>query len=394
MEVTESSVAAAGQGHQDNERTSSELARIRAAIDAVDERLLDLLGERARLALAVGSVKAVDSAPVYRPEREAQVVARLISRNGGPLAAAGIEAIWREIMSACRGLERRPTVAYLGPAGTFSEQAMHQRFGADVAGVGCPSIDEVFRATEAGNVDFGIVPVENSTEGAVNRTLDLLQQSPLLVSGEITVLVRHILMTASGNMTGIARICAHPQALAQCAGWLNRNHPTIERASVSSNAEGARLAAADPTVAGIAGQAALERYALKAVAEGIQDDPSNRTRFLVIGQYRCSPTGRDQTSLILSVPDRAGALHALIEPLARHGVSMKRFESRPARQYGWTYYFHIDLIGHEADPPVAAALAELKARAALYKSLGSYPTASAAEGGDNERTPGPWPANR
>jgi len=238
------------------------------------------------------------------------------------------------------------------------------------------------------------VPVENSTEGAVNRTLDLLQQSPLLVSGEITVLVRHILMTASGNMTGIARICAHPQALAQCAGWLNRNHPTVERASVSSNAEGARLAAADPTVAGIAGQAALERYALKAVAEGIQDDPSNRTRFLVIGQYRCSPTGRDQTSLILSVPDRAGALHALIEPLARHGVSMKRFESRPARQYGWTYYFHIDLIGHEADPPVAAALAELKARAALYKSLGSYPTASAAEGGDNERTPGPWPANR
>jgi chorismate mutase/prephenate dehydratase len=394
--VTEAS-GETGSIRPDDERQSgndSALARIREAIDAIDQRLLSLLNERGQLALEVGNLKAADGAPVYRPEREAQVVARLVSRSAGPLGPSAIEAIWREVMSACRGLERRPTVAYLGPAGTFSEQAMHQRFGADVEGVACASIDEVFRETEAGNVDFGIVPVENSTEGAVNRTLDLLQQSPLLVSGEITVLVRHILMTASGDMRGITRICAHPQALAQCAGWLNRNHPTIERAAVASNAEGARLAAGDPTVAGIAGRAALERYAVKAVAEGIQDDPSNRTRFLVIGSYRCGPTGNDQTSLILSVPDRAGALYALIEPLARHGVSMKRFESRPARQYGWKYYFHIDLIGHEADPPVAAALAELKARAALFKSLGSYPTPVDADRGDDEPRPGALPPLR
>lgn len=351
----------------------TDLAGLRQAIDQVDERLLALLSERAGLAQQVGQVKSVDDAPVYRPEREAAVIARLAGLNGGPLPARSIAAIWREIMSACRGLERLPRVAYLGPPGTFSEQALRQRFGSEVDALACPSIDEVFRATEAGNADFGIVPVENSTEGAINRTLDLFQQTPLLVCGEITIMVRHILMTRSGAMDGVARICAHPQALAQCAGWLNRNFPTLERAPVASNAEGARLAAADPAVAAIAGETALGLYALAAVATGIQDDPSNRTRFLVIGQYRCGPSGRDQTSLILSVQDRAGAVHELIEPLARHQVSMKRFESRPARQGGWEYYFHIDLIGHEAEPRVAAALAELKARAAFYKSLGSYP---------------------
>ncbi len=349
------------------------LAEVRIAIDALDKQLLVLLNERARLALKVGEIKAADQAPVYRPEREAQVVARLTGLNEGPLAASAIATIWREVMSACRSLERRPRVAYLGPAGTFSEQAVHQQFGHEVDALPCVSIDEVFRATEADSADFGVVPVENSTEGAVNRTLDLLQQSPLIVSGEITVMVRHILMTASGTMTGIARICAHPQALAQCAGWLARNQPAIQQSSVSSNAEGARLAAEDPTIAAIAGGGALERYRLKAVAEGIQDDASNRTRFLVIGRYRCAPTGTDQTSLILSVPDEAGAIHALIEPLARHGVSMKRFESRPARQGGWKYFFHIDLIGHESDPSMASALAEVKARSSLFKALGSYP---------------------
>ena len=366
--------AAAGAGPAESE--GSALAQVRQAIDSLDERLLGLLNERAQLALRVGEIKAADQAPVYRPEREAQVIARLSERSAGPLDGAAIGAIWREVMSACRALERRPRVAYLGPQGTFSEQAVHQQFGKAVDALACVSIDEVFRATEAGRADFGVVPVENSTEGAVNRTLDLLQQSPLAVSGEITVMVRHILMTASGTMDGIVRICAHSQALAQCAGWLGRNHPSIQQSAVSSNAEGARLAAGDPSIAAIAGAGALERYPVKAVADGIQDDPSNRTRFLVIGQYHCAPTGNDQTSLILSVPDEAGAIHALIEPLARHGVSMKRFESRPARQGGWKYYFHIDLIGHEADPAVAAALAEVKSRASLYKSLGSYPISS------------------
>src|SRR5690606_969560 len=207
----------------------------------------------------------------------------------------------------------------------------------------------------------------------VNRSLDLFLSSPLLIASEVTVRVRHNLMSLGGEASRVRKVCAHPQALAQCTNWLDRNFPGIERVPVASNAEGARLAAEDPTLAAIAGDLALELYGLTAIATGIQDDPLNRTRFLVIGRYRSPPTGRDQTSLILSVPDRAGAVHSLIEPLARHGVSMKRFESRPARQGNWEYYFHIDIIGHQDDAPVAAALAEIRSQAAFFKMLGSYP---------------------
>lgn len=358
--------------------TVPELDRLRTAIDAVDSQLLALLSERARLARQVGDVKkADDDAPVYRPEREAQVIARLQSENAGPLPDTAIAAIWREVMSACRGLERRMRIAYLGPAGTFSEQALRQHFGAGVDALPCATIDEVFRSTEAEATDFGIVPVENSTEGAVNRSLDLFLTSPLVVASEVTVQVRHILMSRSGKTTDIRKVCAHPQAIAQCTNWLNRHLPTVERVPVASNAEGARLASEDPAVAAIASETALKLYGLEPVAVAIQDDPLNRTRFLVVGRQRTAPSGHDQTSLILAVPDRAGAVHALIEPLARHGVSMKRFESRPARQSGWEYYFYIDLIGHQDDPAVSPALSELKARSAYYKSLGSYPYESA-----------------
>ncbi len=349
------------------------LDRLRSAIDSIDRQLLELLSERARRALEVGEIKKGDGSPVYRPEREAAVIAGLQDENPGPLPATAVAAIWREIMSACRGLERRLKVAYLGPAGTFSEQAMRQHFGSEVDGLPCPTIDEVFRATEAEAADFGVVPVENSTEGAVNRSLDLFLSSPLLIASEVTVRVRHNLMSLGGKASAVSKVCAHPQALAQCTNWLDRNVPQLERVPVSSNAEGARLAAGDATVAAIAGDLALELYGLTAIASGIQDDPLNRTRFLVIGRYRSPPTGRDQTSVILSVPDRAGAVHALIEPLARHGVSMKRFESRPARQGNWEYYFHIDLIGHQEEPAVAAALGEIRAQAAFFKLLGSYP---------------------
>jgi chorismate mutase/prephenate dehydratase len=353
--------------------TARDLDSLRQAIDGVDGQLLALLSERAGLALQVGDVKKRDGAPAYRPEREAAVIARLQQANPGPLPTDAVAAIWREVMSACRALEHRLRVAYLGPPGTFSEQAMHQQFGSEVDGVPCPTIDEVFRATEAEGADFGVVPVENSTEGAVNRSLDLFLTTPLVITSEVTVRVRHILMSRDGESAQVRKVCAHAQALAQCSNWLNRNYPTLDRVPVASNAEGARMAATDPTIAAIAGEAALDRYGLKALARGIQDDPMNRTRFLVLGRYCSPPSGRDQTSLILAVPDRAGAVHALIEPLARHGVSMKRFESRPARQGGWEYYFHIDLIGHQDEPTVAPALAELKSRSAYYKSLGSYP---------------------
>jgi chorismate mutase / prephenate dehydratase len=352
---------------------SDRLQELRRLIDQVDGKLLDALGERARLVQQVGELKHGEQSPIYRPEREAQILERLRQRNPGPLSGDAIAGIWREVISACRELERRLRIGFLGPVGTFSEQAALRHFGASVEFIACATIDEVFRAAEAGTVDFGIVPVENSSEGAVNRSLDLFLQSPLKICGEVSVPVKHNLLTRSGGMDGITRICAHAQALAQCTGWLNRNHPTIERVPVSSNAEGARLASVEAHTAAIAGDAVLGRYDVQVVAEAIQDDPLNRTRFVVVGKLDCDPSGADQTSLILSVPDRAGAVHALIEPLARHGVSMKRFESRPARQGSWEYYFYIDVIGHEKDPAVAAALAEIRGHSAYYKSLGSYP---------------------
>ncbi len=352
---------------------TDDLNTLRARIDEVDRRLLEALCERANIVQQVGALKHRSGAPVYRPEREAQIFRSLAERNPGPFSDQALQSVWREIISACRELERRMRVAYLGPPGTFSEMALHAHFGAQVEAVACASIDEVFRGTEARNCDFGVVPVENSTEGAVNRTLDLLLLTPLRIVGEVSIPVHHNLMNRSGDRSVVKRVCAHPQALAQCAGWLDRNLPGIERAPVSSNAEGARLASLDESIAGIAATAAAERYGLTIAAAGIQDDPQNRTRFAVLGDYRCGPSGQDQTSLILSVPDRAGAMHALIEPLARHGVSMKRFESRPARQGQWEYYFYIDLIGHAEDAAVAAALAELRERAAFFKLVGSYP---------------------
>lgn len=359
--------------------THNDLKTLREAIDRIDRDLLERLSERAVLARRIGTIKKADGdAPVYRPEREAEVIARLQAMNPGPLPDRAVVAVWREVMSACRGLERRLRIAYLGPAGTYSEQALRQHFGSEVDAIPCLTIDEVFRSTEAESVDFGVVPVENSTEGAVNRSLDLFLTTPLKVASEVTVWCRHVLMSRSGLIADVRKVCAHPQALAQCANWLNRHLPQAERCAVSSNAEGARLAAEDGTVAAVAGEAALALYGLQPVAMAIQDDPLNRTRFLVIGGHVTAASGHDKTSLILAVPDQPGAVHSMIEPLARHGVSMKRFESRPSRQGDWEYYFYLDLLGHQDDTALAPALAELKARCAFFKSLGSYPYESAA----------------
>lgn len=353
------------------------LDALRVQIDRVDVELLERLAERARLVQRVGAWKKRNDAPVMRPEREAQILAALRARNPGPLSGDAIEAIWREIISGCRDLERRLRVAYLGPPGTFSEQALLAHFGSSVDAIACASIDEVFRSVEAGGADFGVVPVENSTEGAVSRTLDLLLQTPLTISGEISLPVRQHLMRLEASMEGIERIVSHAQSLAQCARWLDAHAHGIERVPAVSNAEAARLASIDARTAAIAGEHAAMRYGLQMVATGIQDDPHNRTRFAVIGEYACAPSGADQTSLILSVPDRAGAMHGMIEPLARHGVSMKRFESRPARQGSWEYLFYIDLIGHRDDPAVAAALREMAEQSSFCKIVGSYPRATA-----------------
>jgi chorismate mutase / prephenate dehydratase len=361
------------------EHANQQLQALRVKIDATDTEIVRLLNQRAELAQQVGVVKHAVDAPVYRAEREAQIFGRLRARQpgpaNGPLSGAALENIYREVVSACRELERRMRIAYLGPAGTFSEVAALRHFGHSIEAIPCASIEEVFRLAEAGGVDFAVVPVENSTEGAVNRPLDLLLNTPLIISGEVTVPVAHALLAQGDSLKDITKICAHAQALAQCQGWLDKNAPGIERAPVSSNAEGARLASIDASIAGIASERAAQIYPVQVVAAAIQDDPLNRTRFVVLGRYECAPSDADQTSLILSVPDKAGAVHALIEPLARHGVSMKRFESRPARQGSWEYYFYIDLLGHVQDEALSKALAEIKQHAAFYKLLGSYPRA-------------------
>jgi chorismate mutase/prephenate dehydratase len=352
---------------------TDKLKPLRDQIDAIDAQILELLSQRGKVAQEVGHVKAETRAPVFRPEREAQVLRDKAERNPGPLKDQDVQTIFREIMSACRALEKRVTVAYLGPSGTFSEQAVFQQFGSSIETLPCVSIDEVFRATEAGTADFGVVPVENSSEGAINRTLDLMLATTTTISGEISIPVHHSLMTKTGSMEGVRVVCAHSQALAQCQAWLNLHHPDIERRAVASNAEAAVLASQDETVAAIASEMAGEQYRLGVVQAHIQDDPHNRTRFAVIGHLQTNPSGKDHTSLVLAVPNKAGAVYNLLAPLARHGVSMTRFESRPARIGTWEYYFYVDIQGHVQDAAVARALEELKDNAAFFKVLGSYP---------------------
>ncbi|HMA07162.1 MAG TPA: prephenate dehydratase [Ramlibacter sp.] len=354
-----------------------DLSRLRIEIDAIDRQLLELLNRRASLANEVGEVKRAEGSPVFRPEREAQVINGLQDANPGPLKNANVATIWREIMSACRALEAPQRVAYLGPVGTFSEQAAVQFFGSTIEHVPCVSFDEVFHAATAGTADFGVVPVENNSEGVVTRSLDLLLQSPLHIVGEISLLVRHQLLRLANSIEGIEVVLAHPQALAQCQSWLNKHLPQAERRAVASNAEGARLAATNPAWAAIASERAGSAFGLHVAAHAIQDDPFNRTRFAVV----CLPqvleapqaSGKDCVSLVVSVPNRPGAVHDILVPLKQHGVSMTRFESRPARSGQWEYYFYIDVEGHPSQPHVAAALKDLQSLCAFYKVLGTYP---------------------
>jgi len=354
-----------------------ELLALRDQIDAVDRQLLALLNRRAALALQVGELKKNEGSVVFRPEREAQVIDGLKNANAGPLPTPSVAPIWREIMSACRSLETPTRVAYLGPAGTFSEQAALGFFGSSMVQVPCASIDEVFRTTSAGAADFGVVPVENSTEGVVARSLDIFLTTPLSIIGETSLFVRHNLLRRTDTLDAIEAVCAHPQALAQCHQWLANHLPQAERRPVSSNAEGARLAGKDATLAAIASERAANEYGLHVVAPAIQDDPHNRTRFVIVTDAQCHPqpraSGHDCTSLVVSVVNRPGAVHDMLVPLKVHGVSMTRLESRPARSGQWEYYFYIDIQGHPDQPEVAAALKELRAACAFFKLLGTYP---------------------
>lgn len=358
---------------------ASTLPELRVQIDAVDLELLGLLNRRAALAHEVGEIKRVEGSAVFRPEREAQVIHRLQTTNAGLLKGGSIAVIWREIMSACRALEAPQRVAYLGPAGTFSEEAALRFFGSSIAHVPCNNFDEVFHAATAGSAEFGVVPVENSTEGVVTRSLDLLLNSPLHIVGEISLLVRHNLLRTTPSVENIGVVLAHPQALAQCQQWLNTHLPGAERRAVASNAEGARLAATNPQWAAIASERAASEFGLHIASHAIQDDAFNRTRFVVVCLPSSMPapeaSGQDCVSLVVSVPNRPGAVHDILVPLKAHGVSMTRFESRPARSGQWEYYFYIDLQGHPSQPHVAAALQDLQSLCAFYKVLGTYPLA-------------------
>jgi chorismate mutase / prephenate dehydratase len=356
------------------------LSSLRAQIDALDQSLLAMLNQRAMLALQVGEVKKHEGSAVFRPGREAEVIRQLQAHNPGPLPSSSIAPIWREVMSACRGLEAPTRVAYLGPAGTFSEEAALRFFGSTLEAVRCSSIDEVFRSTAAGAVDFGVVPLENSTEGVVTRSLDLLLSTPLALVGETSLRVQHNLLRLVPGVDGIAAVCAHPQALAQCQAWLAAHLPTIERRAVSSNAEGARMASLDGSMASISSERAASTWGLHIVSPAIQDDAHNRTRFGIVADpsRHAVPkrSGDDCTSLVVSVANEPGAVHDMLAPLKAHGVSMSRLESRPARSGQWEYYFYIDLQGHPEDAHVAAALDALRKTCAFMRVLGAYPMAA------------------
>lgn len=351
---------------------SRSLAELRKKIDALDARLVELLSARARLAQNIGGIK---KGAIYRPEREAQVLRRVRELNKGPLSGAALSRLFTEIMSACRSLEDQLTVAYLGPEGTFSQEAVLKHFGARTTAHPCASIDEVFRLVETGVAGYGVVPVENSSEGGVGRTLDLLLATPARVCGEVMLPVRQCLMSKAGRMDAIRRIYSHTQSLAQCQGWLARHLPGAERVAVVSNAEAARMAGKDRAAGAIAARTAAALYGLKVLARNIEDEPNNTTRFLVLAQHDAAPSGRDKTSLILSARNAPGAIHALLTPLAANRVSMTRLESRPARTGRWEYVFYVDIEGHQQEPRVAKALAALEHKASFVKNLGSYPAA-------------------
>jgi len=352
---------------------ADELSQHRAAIDAIDDEILKLVNARAGHAQAIGALKG--GGVIYRPEREAQVLRRVKDNNPGPLAGESVARLFREVMSACLALEKPLAIAFLGPQGSFSQAAAVKHFGHAALTQPCASIDEAFRNVEAGNADYGVVPVENSTGGAVGTTLDLLLASPLKVCGEVDLRVHQFLLRKPGETNKPNKVYSHAQSFAQCHEWLNQNLPGVERLVVASNSEAARLAAQDGNAAAIAGEMAAELYGLDKVAENIEDKPNNTTRFLVIGTHDATPSGKDKTSLALSAKNRPGAVFELLAPLADNQVSMTKLESRPSKTGMWEYVFFMDIEGHREDPKIAQALAELSAKAAFVKVLGSYPTA-------------------
>ncbi len=358
-------------------RATADLAAVRAQIDGIDREIQALIAERALWARQVGKAKGKLAAAVdyYRPEREAQVLRRVVDRNDGPLSDEVLVRLFREIMSACLAQQEPLKVGYLGPEGTFSQQAVHRHFGHSARGLPLASVEEVFDEVAAGNADFGVVPVENSGQGTIQSTLDLFLTSPLMICGEVELRVHQYLLSRSGRIDDVERVYSHGLSLAQCRNWLRQNLPVVEKQAVPSNAEAARRAGKADDAAAIAEENAAHVYGLKVVAGPIEDRSDNTTRFLVIGRASFPPSGNDRTSLMVSIRDQPGALYRILEPLARRGISMNRIESRPAHGALWQYAFFIDVAGHAGESPLEDALAEVDAFGGEVRVLGSYPVA-------------------
>jgi chorismate mutase / prephenate dehydratase len=351
----------------------AEIQRLRARIDAVNLKLLDLLNERARIAQRIGGIKQAEGGAIYQPAREREVLEAIAQRNSGPLTGAHVQRIFVEIISACTALEHPLRVAFLGPEYTYSHEAARMRFGSSAEFVAQASIPAVFAALDTGRADFGVVPVENSTEGSVTLTLDLLIDTPLVIIGEILLPIRHCLMSLDADPAAVRRILSHQQSIGQCRNYLGANFPHCELEAVASNTAAAQRAASEPGVAAIASEDAAKAYGLSVLARNIQDSAQNTTRFLVIGREPVGKSGADKTSALFAVRDRVGALNEALSIFARNGINISKIESRPLRSRPWEYLFFVDLEGHREDRRLARALAALERKALFLKVLGSYP---------------------
>ena len=370
-----------------NEKTAKHsLDDVRRQIDALDEQIQSMISERARLAFDVRQSKGAlpHAVDYYRPEREAEVLRNVKERNQGPLSDAEMLRLFREIMSACMAQQEPLKVAFLGPEGTFTQQAVFTHFGHSVHALSHPGIDEVFSQVQSADADFGVVPVENSSQGVVSHTLDMFLHSELKICGEIELRIHHNLLTHAHSLGEIERVYSHQQSLSQCKTWIRAHLPAVELLAVSSNAEAARRVRHAPDAAAIAGRSAAEIYGLPVMFANIEDHPDNTTRFLVIGRQLFSRSGEDKTTLLLAGQEGPGLLHQLLEPFDRHKVNMTRIESRPSRMGKWEYVFFVDIAGHVEDEKVALALADLEKVSKLTKVLGSYPRAVIAGGKETQ----------
>ena len=351
------------------------MKEFRAEIDEIDDQILSLLNRRARAAIEVGKLKSEKNLRYYVPEREVEILRRLSEKNAGPFPGEALKAIYREIISASLSLEKPMCVAFLGPRATFTHQACLKHFGESAEYLHQINVSEVFEAVERGIADFGVVPIENSSEGIVSNTLDMFVEHNLQIRGEILLEVAHDLLSVTGDAGHVRKVYSHPHAIAQCRGWLERNLRDIPVFDVESTARAAELAADDPAAAAVAGEAAAKLYGLKTIRKRIQDNANNFTRFIIVGMLSPERTGNDKTSILFSGKDEVGSLYLMLEPFAKHRVNLTKIESRPVKKKAWEYHFFLDMEGHISDDPVARAVDDLKLRANFLKILGSYPRA-------------------